>query len=104
MSRSQYYKQTFHPTKQLASMKDHWPQAGETMSDYLEQKKKATAVQTLEKCVTEHPELTYSLLSKLDYNRAKSIINLREAALATDSAAGTKPSTCQTFMQKRQGT
>lgn len=56
---------TYHPSKEYGNMRDYWPQSGENLSDYISNKKRTTAVSTLEKCITDHPELTISLLDKL---------------------------------------
>jgi hypothetical protein len=50
-------------------MNDYWPKSGENLSDYIANKKKETAVQTLENCVSQHPELTLSLMKKLEKNK-----------------------------------
>ena len=46
-------------------MHEYWPQAGEKISDYIANKKKLSAVETLEKAVSDHPELTLSLIDKI---------------------------------------
>jgi hypothetical protein len=53
----------------MSNMGEYWPKAGENLSDYVTNKRRATAVHTLEKCASEHPEVTLSLMKKLEQNR-----------------------------------
>jgi len=42
-----------------------WPQNGDKMSDYISNRKKAAAVETIEKCMIDYPEMTLDLIDKL---------------------------------------